>query len=299
LLSIASGVTYAQSSGPAAAVQVATNTDFGPLPGTTMLVLSSVIALEVIIILAMLGFLKQMLAKDKPVVVAELKIPKEPFYSVWWKKLNNLQPQTAEAALMLDHDYDGIRELDNKLPPWWLYGFYACIIFSFVYLYRYHVSHSAPLSLEEYQIAMVEAEKEKEAYLASSANNVDENTVQLLTDVSALEEGRKLFSSMCAACHGLEGQGTVGPNLTDDYWLHSGGIKDIFKSIKYGIPEKGMKSWKDDFSPVQIAALASLVKSLRGSKPANPKEPQGELYKEAGAATPDSTKAVDKRLVKN
>jgi cytochrome c oxidase cbb3-type subunit 3 len=147
--------------------------------------------------------------------------------------------------MTLDHDYDGIRELDNNLPPWWLYGFYVCIIFSGIYLYRFHVSRSAPSSRQEYETAMANAEIEKEAYLKSAANKVDENTVTLLTDASALGEGQKIYSSSCAPCHGAEGQGVVGPNLTDDYWLHKGSVKDVFKTIKYGVPEKGMKSWKD------------------------------------------------------
>ena len=104
---------------------------------------------------------------------------------------------------------------------------------------------------------------------------------------------------MCAPCHGAEGQGVVGPNLTDDYWLHKGSVKDVFKTIKYGVPEKGMKSWKDDFSPVQIAQIASYIKSLHGSKPANAKEPQGELYKEDAMATEGTTGISDKKVAIN
>jgi len=211
----------------------------------------------------------------------------------WWEKVNSFRPMKEEAQIDLGHNYDGIRELDNRLPPWWLYGFYVCIIFAAIYLYRYHVAHSAPLSAEELKNEMVKADSAKAQYLRTSANNVDENTVKLLTDVNDLDAARKIFSTVCAACHRPDGGGLIGPNLTDDYWLHGGSIKDVFKTIKYGWPEKGMQSWKDVYSPVQIAQLASYVKSLRGTNPPNPKEPQGTIYVEdkAGAATPaDSTK---------
>ena len=155
-------------------------------------------------------------------------------------------------------------------------------------MYRYEVVHSAPSTHQEYDIAMAMAEIEKEQYLKLAANKVDENTVILITDAAALAEGKKLFGSSCAPCHGVDGQGVVGPNLTDDYWLHNGGVKDVFKIIKYGVPEKGMKSWKDDFSPVQIAHITSYIKSLHGTKPANPKEPQGDMYNEEDTASTDS-----------
>jgi cytochrome c oxidase cbb3-type subunit III len=95
------------------------------------------------------------------------------------------------------------------------------------------------------------------------------------------EEGKSIYKTACAVCHGNAGEGLVGPNMTDDYWIHGGSIKDIFKVIKYGVIDKGMKPWKDDYSPNQIAQLSSYIKSMRGTNPPNPKEPQGELYKEA------------------
>ena len=141
---------------------------------------------------------------------------------------------------------------------------------------------------------MAQADIEKAEYLKGAANKVDENSVVLLTNDAALGEGKKLFVASCSPCHGAEGQGVVGPNLTDDYWLHKGGLKDVFKTIKYGVQEKGMKAWKEDFSPVQIAELASYIKSLHGSKPAGAKDPQGELYTEDSSEKPDSTKTDSK-----
>ena len=244
--------------------------------------------------------LKALLAKDKPVVVKEAVEAKPSSLKVWWEKVNSFRPMHEEAKLEMDHEYDGIRELDNSLPKWWLYGFYACILFAVVYVYRFHVSDTGPSSEEEYVIAMAKADAEKEEYLKKSAGKVDENSVVLVTDAAALAEGQKLFGASCAACHGADGGGTVGPNLTDDYWLHKGSVKDVFKTIKYGVPEKGMKSWKDDFSPVQIANISSYIKSLHGTKPANPKEPQGELFTEQAAPSSDSTgKAPDEKLAVN
>jgi cytochrome c oxidase cbb3-type subunit 3 len=152
--------------------------------------------------------------------------------------------------------------------------------------------------VQELQIAMQQAEQEKEAYLAKSANKVDENSVVFLNDAVALGSGKKIFTASCAPCHGADGGGVVGPNLTDDYWLHGGSLNDVFKTIKYGWTEKGMKSWKDDFSPVQIAQIASYVKSLHGTKPATPKEPQGELYKESNATSPAVADSIKREVKK-
>lgn len=214
----------------------------------------------------------------------------------FWDKINRFRPIEEEAGLDTGHSYDGIRELNNVTPPWFIAGFVLTIGFAFVYMWRYHVSETAPLQIEEYNIAVAEAKAEHEAFLKTQANNVDENSVALL-DAAGIGAGQALFAANCVACHGDKGQGAVvGPNLSDNYWLHKGGIKDIFKSIKYGWQEKGMKSWKDDFSPNQIAQLASYVYSLRGSNPPGAKEPQGELYEESAAvaapAAADSAKAA-------
>ncbi|HAI82476.1 MAG TPA: hypothetical protein DCL43_02315 [Chitinophagaceae bacterium] len=264
--------------------------------------ITSVIGLELFIILMLAYFIRLFIAKDTPVVAPATEEAEAPStLQVWWDKMNSFKPVEQEANIDLGHNYDGIRELDNRLPPWWLYGFYVTILVGVVYLYRYHVSHTAPSSKEEFELAMKQAEADKAAYLAKAANNVDENTVKLLTEASDLEKGKTTFTSMCAACHGTEGQGGVGPNLTDDYWLNGGSINDVFKTIKYGRPEKGMKSWKDDYSPVQIAQLASYIKSLKGTNPANPKEKQGELYQE-GTTNPtskDSTAKETKSIAMN
>lgn len=252
----------------------------GGMGSTTFYALLSVVIVELIILLGLLYNLMFLLRTEKAAVYRE---PKRIDWSRYWNMLNRFRPVKEEAEIDLGHDYDGIRELDNRLPPWWLYGFYACIVFAAVYLWQHEISHTAPSSQEEFAAAMQKGEEEKRAYLEHAASQVDENTVKLLTDEASLSSGKAIFTTVCAACHAADGGGIVGPNLTDDYWLHGGSLKDVFKTIKYGWQEKGMKSWKDDYTPVQIAQLASYVKSLHGKKPATPKEPQGELYKEPAA----------------
>lgn len=247
---------------------------------TTFYMIFGVIFLEVLILLTLLYNVKILLGvhRKRTAKAGAEAAEKRPFIN-FWDKINRFRPIHEEVSLDTGHDYDGIKELDNRLPPWWLYGFYCTIAFAFIYLWRFHVAHTAPLSHEELVIDMRKAEIQKEEYLKKAASNVDENTVVLLTSEGDLAAGKAVFQSTCFACHGKAGEGGVGPNLTDNYWLHGGSIKDVFKTIKYGWPEKGMKSWKDDYSPSKIAQIASYVESLKGTNPANAKAPQGNLEK--------------------
>jgi cytochrome c oxidase cbb3-type subunit 3 len=278
-----------------AAVTVQTTSSFGGISPTAFYFIVGVIGIELLVIFMLLYQLRVFLAKEKLQQDLATQVIKKPRVS-FWDKMNKLKPIEQEAQIDLGHDYDGIRELDNRLPPWWLYGFYVSIIFAVVYVWRFHVSHTAPSSTEELQIAMVKAEEQKALYLKKSANNVDENTVKVSTDAAEIASGEKVFIQNCAACHGKAGEGSVGPNLTDDYWLHGGGVKDVFKSIKYGWPEKGMRSWKDDLSPMQIAQVSSYIKSIHGTNPPNAKAQQGELYKEEGSGNTSSTDSLNNKV---
>jgi cytochrome c oxidase cbb3-type subunit 3 len=295
LLCLTTSALFAADAPAAATAAVAEETSIAGLALTSFYVMVSVIFLELLILWVLLANLKKLLAKEAAVNADadEVAAEKTSSFLQWWDNFNSFKPIQEESSIDLGHDYDGIRELDNRLPPWWLYGFYITIIFAGLYLYRYHVAKSAPLSKEELTIALDQAAADKEEYLKKSASNVDENTVTYLTSPADHEAGQKIFITICAACHLADGGGSVGPNMTDNYFIHGGGIKDIFKTIKYGYPEKGMKSWKDDYSPTQIAQLSSYVKSLVGTKPAKAKEPQGVLYDEKASAAPatDSTKA--------
>lgn len=192
-----------------------------------------------------------------------------------WNKLLSLRPMAEERELLIAHDYDGIQELDNPIPGCFMYLFYATIIFAVGYLLNYHVFNIGQLQYEEYRTEMVQAAIAKKLYLSKSANQVDENTVKLVHDPEMLKAGQVIFAQNCQACHGEHAQGNVGPNLTDDFWLHGGKINDLFKTIKYGVLAKGMPTWEKQLSPKQIADVANYVKSLHGTKPAGAKEPQG------------------------
>ncbi len=171
------------------------------------------------------------------------------------------------------HDFDGIQEYDNDLPPWWKTMFYVSIVFAIGYMLHFHVFKTGALQAKEYEMEMEQA-----ALLAAKTAD-DPNAVtdyKVLTAAAALESGKAIYSSNCAACHGQEAQGTVGPNLTDAYWLHGGDVNDIFKTIKFGVPAKGMVPWQGKLTKDQILEVSSYILSLQGSNPANAKEPQGE-----------------------
>ncbi len=205
------------------------------------------------------------------------------------ERLNSSVAVEKEEEILLDHNYDGIRELDNDLPPWWKYGFYITIIWACIYLIHYHVTKTGSLQLEEYNTELKQADIALAEYRKKSISLVDETQVIQLKDETNLALGKQLFQDNCAACHGKAGQGIVGPNLTDDYWLHGGSMNDIFKTIKYGYQEKGMKSWKDDFPAIQIEAIASYIKTLRGTNPPDAKEKQGVLFTDQASIPSDST----------
>lgn len=212
-------------------------------------------------------------------------VKKETLWHKVWQRINNFKSIEEEVTLDTGHNYDGIRELDNRIPPWFTAAFVITITFACVYLLRYHVFHSAPLPAEEYKNEMALAAAEHEDYVRTHADLVDENNVKML-GADDMAAGKAIFIEKCTACHLADGGGLVGPNLTDDYWIHGGSVSSIFKSIKYGWPDKGMIAWKDQFSDKQINELASFVKSLEGTKPQTPKEPQGELYKDSATTTP-------------
>ena len=214
-------------------------------------------------------------------VAEEARVKQPSIWAVIWQKLNAHESLEKEPDLLLDHAYDGIQELDNRLPPWWLYGFYVSIVAGVIYLFNYHIFGYAPLMDEAYEMEMAEAAAETEAYLASLALNVDERTVEFVLEESRLSQGAGLFAKHCKACHAADGGGGVGPNLTDNYWLHGGQINDLFTTIKYGVPAKGMKSWKADLTPTEIQNVSTYILSLNGTTPLAPKDPQGDLEEPA------------------
>ena len=230
--------------------------------------------------------------KERKRLEAEEKARRSVLEPSFIEKINASVAVEKEADILLDHNYDGIRELDNNLPPWWKYGFYFTILFSVAYLIHYHVIDTGKLQQEEYKAQLTKAAYDIEAYRKKAANLVDENNATLLTDAASLNSGKSIYIENCAPCHGKLGEGGVGPNLTDAYWIHKGGIKDIFKTIKYGWAEKGMKPWKDDLGAKQIHEVASYIKLMYGTNPPNAKEKQGDLYQEE--ILNDSIKVAEK-----
>lgn len=245
-------------------------------PNTLML-----LGLNAILLLAFI-YMTRTLRKTIALLMPELeKTPEEAkasSESSFMHALTDAIPLDREHEVMTDHEYDGIRELDNNLPPWWVWMFYATIVFAFVYLIYYHVLPYGQTQEEEYIAEVEQAEADRQAYLAQAKNLVDENTVAYLGDVADLNAGKAIYMELCQVCHAGDGGGGVGPNFTDEYWLHGGSIQSIFKTVKYGVPSKGMISWESQLRPVQMAQVASYIQSLGGTTPAAPKEPQGEKY---------------------
>jgi cytochrome c oxidase cbb3-type subunit 3 len=253
----------------------------------------AVIIIEIIFIIVLLYTLQYLLRSDVSKTVEKV-VKKEKSIL---EKINASVDIEEEEQILMEHDYDGIRELDNDLPPWWRYGFYLTILVSVVYLIHYHIALTGDLQITEYNKEVEKGKAEVAEYMKQAANNVDETNVKML-EGSEIAAGQDLFINTCATCHGKDGRGGVGPNLTDAYWVHGGSIVDIFKTIKYGWPDKGMKSWKEDLSPVQIAQITSFIRTIKGTNPPNGKAPQGDLYieKENAPAVKDSTSVAPDSL---
>ncbi|TLM92488.1 c-type cytochrome [Hymenobacter jeollabukensis] len=177
--------------------------------------------------------------------------------------------------VMAGHDYDGITEYDNDLPPWWKYGFYLTIVFGVAYFIHFHVTRDGELSAAEYQHEMAEAAL-LSAQLGANDDPNKPTDYQSLTAAADIDAGKTIFAQNCAACHGQSAEGKVGPNLTDEYWLHGGEVNKVYHTVKYGVQGKGMVAWKGKLSSKQMLQVASYILTLQGSKPANAKAPQGE-----------------------
>jgi cytochrome c oxidase cbb3-type subunit 3 len=220
------------------------------------------------------------------------------FEKNWYKnlvsKLTSSKDIEQESDVMLDHDYDGIKELDNVLPPWWVYLFYGTILFALVYLVRFHI-------VGDYDQAQ-EFKNEVELAALENANNItaipdDMNVdkVTLLTDATSLAKGKEIFINACAACHKTDGGGLVGPNLTDNNWINGGGIKNVFRLISEGSKNNAtMVAWNKNLKPTEIQNVASYILSLQGSNPAGAKAAEGVLrVEEVGTTTASVEKVID------
>lgn len=255
-----------------------------------------------IVALALLNAFKVIYKEQlNPTPYAELVPEKVIDYNSWlkqkkskpsiWVKLLSLRPMEEEKDLVIEHSYDGIKELNNPVPAWFNILFLVTIIFAIGYLFYYHIGGYGELQDQEYATEMAKAKVDQAAYLEKSANTIDENSVMVDNTPTVLAEGKTIFNTNCVVCHGDKGQGIIGPNLTDEYWLHGGGINNVFKTIKYGVPEKGMVSWEKTLDPKQMSAVANFVLSLAGTNPPGAKAPQGEKF-EAKNPADNSMKPV-------
>lgn len=229
----------------------------------------------------------QLLSEEEKAKLAadeNLKLTEKPWFKRLMSKLTRTVPIENEASLLLNHDYDGIKELDNNLPPWWVYSFYACIIFSAIYLVRFEIMGADNQEME-LKKELAQAKIEVAEYMKNAPDLMDEKSVTQLTEPADLAIGKTLFENNCAACHRADAGGQIGPNLTDNHWILGGGIKNIFHTITNGGRDgKGMISWKGTLKPKEIQKVASYIMSLKGSNPKDAKAPDGDLWVEEIAA---------------
>jgi len=210
-----------------------------------------------------------------------------------WERMKQMLtrsvPIEKEKDIMMDHEFDGIRELDNTIPPWFNILFYSTIVIAVLYMLNYHVFKWSGLSAEEYNDEMKVAAMQREELIRTGAF-INENTVKFMNDDATISEGKTIFNTNCSVCHGPAGGGLIGPNLTDDYWIHGGGVVNIFKTVKYGVPVKGMISWQNQLNPKQMQAVSNYILTFKGTNPPNAKQPEGTIYTDSATVKTDSVK---------
>ncbi|WP_432670113.1 cbb3-type cytochrome c oxidase N-terminal domain-containing protein [Flavobacterium sp. SM2513] len=221
---------------------------------------------------------KQKLASEENLSVSE---------STWYKnmmqKLTRTRPMAMEGELLLDHDYDGIKELDNDLPPWWKYLFIISVIWGVAYFIHYEMLGGDDQEME-LKKEIAEAQIALEEYKKTAPDVMDADKVTLLTEAGDLSKGKAIYQTNCAACHKIDGGGQIGPNLTDEHWVLGGGIKNVFHTISEGGRDgKGMVAWKSILKPTEIQQVASYVLSLQGTNPADAKAAEGDVWNEEAA----------------
>jgi len=259
-------------------------------PMTPLYLISALVFLTVVLVLIValymiriINLLTEQAEKERASNLGIIYVPRTSWWNRFNKTMSGAVPVEQEQTIELDHSYDGIKELDNHLPPWWKWLFIATIVWSGVYIFVYHFSDSLPLQTAEYQTELAQAEEQANQNAAAKPESViDENALLYSPDPEILASGSKVFTINCVACHKADGGGNaIGPNLTDAYWLHGGELKDIFTTIKNGVVEKGMPAWGKAMSPKDVRDVTFYVMSLQGTNPAGAKDPQGEPYKPA------------------
>lgn len=226
--------------------------------------------------------LYQNLSEEAKIAYQKNKEQNQSRWLRWFKKvyknLTQAKPVEEEKDIVFDHEYDGIRELDNKLPPWWIYGFYLTMIFAAVYLVRFSVMKDYTQE-EEYEMQEMQAQMAIAEWKKTAKDLIDSETVEELTEAADLDAGKEIFLTQCAVCHKADGGGSIGPNLTDAHWIFGGDIKSVFNVVAEGGRDgKGMIAWKGTLKPLEMAQVSSYILTLQGSNPPEAKAPEGSLW---------------------
>ncbi len=282
---LSSSLVFAQGAGATGAATPANNDTFNSLLANGMIFFAGLTMLGAVLVLSHLLStmikMQQLKIYQEQGIEAYLEKVEKTNQEPWWKRQykawTNVVPVEKEDTVMLDHNYDGIKELDNSLPPWWVAMFYITIALSVVFLTYYHVL-GGPSQADEYNAEIKAAEQTRAAFAATQANDIDEDNLEASTDAKDLSIGQTVYTTNCVACHGANGEGGVGPNLTDEFWIHGGDITNVFKTVKNGVPEKGMIAWSAQLKPADILKVSSYILSIQGSNPPNGKAPQGDKY---------------------
>jgi cytochrome c oxidase cbb3-type subunit III len=196
---------------------------------------------------------------------------------------------------LLDHNYDGIQEYDNPLPKWWVYIFYATILFSVLYWFNVPGIGSGKGRIANYERELAQAKAQQEALAAQNpvVQDTDETLMAAMHDPAVMALGKEVFTSTCFTCHRADGGGNIGPNLTDEYWIHGGRPTEILNTVTNGVVVKGMPAWGQTLPPAKVRAAAVYVLSLQGTHPENPKKPDGVKLEEAGEKQEQGQKSED------
>lgn len=188
---------------------------------------------------------------------------------------NNTPSDSQYQDELLDHEYDGIREYDNPMPGWWKWLFYATIVWAAIYFVGINMGF-----LPTYEDDLADAQAELQAMRDKhelKSPTVDESMLaEAASDEQVVATGEEAYMANCASCHGQKGEGLIGPNLTDKYWLHGGSLTDIHNTVKDGVPDKGMPAWGGMLTQDQLVGVVAFIDSIEGTEPPNAKEPQGE-----------------------
>lgn len=187
---------------------------------------------------------------------------------------------TQNEEKLLEHNYDGILEYDNPLPRWWVWLFIITVIWGVAYMFYYHVAGIGPNQHQEYLAEFKTGSNDALRLIQQMNEKWASISFTILDDETSLATGEQVYAKNCVSCHGNYGEGGIGPNLTDNYYIHGGGIENVMNVIINGVPEKGMISWKPLLTPEEVQMVASYVLTLKGTQPVNAKAPEGKLWEE-------------------